>query len=90
MEDASGYKEFLRKNVQQYNRLVDMVSQLIFRRDTYMKEAISLGERVALTLRFLATGESFHSLGFQFRVSWQAILYIVEETSDAILQVLGA
>ena len=54
-----------------------------------MREAIPPAERVALTLRFLATGESFHSLLFQFRISRQAISYIVEELCDAIAQVIG-
>ena len=54
-----------------------------------MREAIPPAERVALTLRFLATGESFHSLLFQFRISRQAISYIVEELCDVIAQVIG-
>ena len=37
---------------------------------------ISPAERLALTLRFLATGECFRSLSFQFRISKSAISYI--------------
>ena len=37
---------------------------------------ISPAERVALTLRVLATGESFHSLAFQFCISTHVISYI--------------
>ena len=32
-------------------------------------KVISPAERLTLTLRFLATGETFHSLAFQFRIS---------------------
>ena len=33
---------------------------------------------LALTLRFLATGESFQSLSFQFRISRVAASYIIK------------
>ena len=62
---------------------------LITKEDTCMREAIPPAERVALTLRFLATGESCHWHSFQFRISRQAISYIVEEVCDAIAQVIG-
>ena len=47
-------------------------------------EPIAPVERRALTLRFLATGESFWSLHFQFRVSRPAISYILTEVCEAI------
>ena len=40
---------------------------------------ISPTERFTHTLRFLATGESFLSLSFQFRISKSTISYIVQE-----------
>ena len=46
-------------------------------------------ERRALTLRFLATGESFRSLHFKFRISRPAISYIVTEVCDAVPKKLG-
>ena len=42
-------------------------------------------ERLALTLRYLATGESFRSLSFQFRISKAAVSYIVAGCCDAIV-----
>ena len=38
---------------------------------------------------FLATGESFHSLAFQFRILRHAISYIVDETCAAITEVIA-
>ena len=46
-------------------------------------------KRRALRLRFLATGESFRSLHFQFRISRPAISYIVTEVCEAIPKKLG-
>ena len=46
-------------------------------------------ERRALTLQFLATGESFRPLNFQFRISRPAISYVVTEVCEAIPKKLG-
>ena len=46
---------------------------------------ISPAKRLTLTLRFLATGESFRSLSFLFRISKSAISYIVQEVCRAIV-----
>jgi len=46
-------------------------------------------ERRAITLRFLATGESFRSLHLQFRISRPVISYIVTEVCEALPNKLG-
>lgn len=43
-------------------------------------------QKLCLTLRFLATGESFRSLSFQFRVSPSYVSKIVRETMEAIIK----
>lgn len=54
-----------------------------------MRQSIKPDEQLAITLRYLATGESFQSLQFQFWVSRTAISEIVMETSQAIYNLLG-
>ena len=46
---------------------------------------MSPAELLTLTQRFLATGESFRSLSFQFRISKSAISYIVQKVCWAII-----
>ena len=41
-------------------------------------------ERLSVALRFLATGETFRSLSFQYRISINAISYIVQEVCESI------
>ena len=55
-EDPSGLKNFLRMDMATFNELLEMVTPIIKRRDTLMRDSISPAERLALTLRFLATG----------------------------------
>ena len=53
-------------------------------------EPIFPAERLTLMLQFLATGESFRSLHFQFRISRPAICYIMTEVWEAITKKLGS
>ena len=54
--DQSSYKNFLRMDVSTFENLLLLVSTMIKKKDTNMREAICPAERLALTLRFLATG----------------------------------
>ena len=55
--DANSYKHFLRIDVDTFQHLLSRVGILITYSDTHLRRAISPGERLALTLRFLATGK---------------------------------
>ena len=55
-EDPPSFRNFLRMDQTTFEELLTLVSPLIKRQDTVMREAISPAERLALTLRFLATG----------------------------------
>ena len=54
--DASCYQNFLRMNATTFEELLEYISPRISFRDTVMRQAISPAKRLALTLRFLATG----------------------------------
>lgn len=53
-----------------------------------MRKSISASDRLALTLRYMATGESFRSLQYVFRIPHNTISTIVPEVFDAIFTVL--
>ena len=72
-----------------FQELVAAVGSKIQKADTVMRTSIKPGERVAVTLRFLATGESFQSLQYQFRISRTAISEIVTETCYEIINSLA-
>ncbi|XP_069585820.1 uncharacterized protein [Ranitomeya imitator] len=64
-----------------FDLLVDRIEHLIRRSDTYFRFSISPAERLMVTLRFLATGESLH---FQFRLGISTISGIVKHTCRAL------
>ena len=71
-----------------YAAITYKVTPLIEKKETNMRQPISPGERLAVTLRFLATGESFSSLQYQFRISAASLSIIVPEVCQAVFQVL--
>ena len=79
----------MRTNYEQFIELTEMIAPTVSKTDTVMRKAICLKQRLALTLRFLATGESFRTLEYQFRSSRKAISYIIDEVCKAIVTVLA-
>lgn len=82
------YRNFVRMKGDDFNFLLNLVTPLIMKKDTHMRKSIPAGERLALTLRFLATGDSFMSLQYLFRIPQTTISRIIPEVCDAIYTVL--
>ncbi|KAG0725785.1 hypothetical protein GWK47_037935 [Chionoecetes opilio] len=88
VEDHETMKNWIRLDKDQYHKLLQLVTPLIAKKDTRMRKAVTAGERLTLTLRYLATGESHASLGCQFRISHNLISSIIPSVCRAIYQVL--
>ena len=86
LEDTKGYNEMMRMSYPSFEFLLTKIEKDITPMELEKGglKPISPAERLTLTLRFLATGESFRSLSFQFRISKSAISYIVQEVCKAI------
>lgn len=82
------FSEFLRMSHAEFDYLLQLVKPLIEKNDTKMRKSISAGERLALTLHYLSTGQSFHSLQFVFRLPQNTISMIIPPVLDAIWSVL--
>jgi len=54
--DSRGFANFLRMDVESFDILLGRVAPLIARQDTVLRLSIQPEERLALTLRWLATG----------------------------------
>ena len=57
--DEKFYRNFLRVTGEDFDTLLERVSPLIKKENTRMREAITPAERLAVTLRYLATGKYF-------------------------------
>ena len=60
----------------------------ITKQDTVLRDAISPRVRLAITLRFIASGDSYRSLEYMSRVSYKTISKFVPEVLQAIWNAL--
>lgn len=86
--DPELFHNFVRMDAADFDYLVNIVTPFIKKEDTNFRRAISPAERLAITLRFLATGDSYASLMYLFRVSEASISLIVEETCAVLYEQL--
>ncbi|XP_053663552.1 uncharacterized protein LOC128712690 [Anopheles marshallii] len=77
-------KTFLRMTKEDFDYLLSLIGPKIQRLDTHMRESITAQERLMITLRFLATGETFTGLQFVFRVSKLSISLIVRDVCSVL------
>lgn len=89
LEDPQLYRNFLRLDEGQFNQIVERVRPRLQRETTFWRKPLDVGLRVAITLRFLATGETYKSLSYAFRVASNTISKLVPETCRAIVAEFG-
>ena len=82
-----GFKEMLRMSYEDKQLLNSIEQHSTPHQVNVGNNVITAPERLALTLRFVATGESFKSLSFQFCISNGTISYIVKKVCDAFIKI---
>uniref|UniRef100_A0A1Y1LAJ7 DDE Tnp4 domain-containing protein n=1 Tax=Photinus pyralis TaxID=7054 RepID=A0A1Y1LAJ7_PHOPY len=83
-EDHASYINYLRMTNMSFEKLLRSVESAIGKEDTVMCESISARNRLEITLRFLATGESYRSLMYSTRVHESTISRFIPEVCKAI------
>lgn len=83
-EDSGEFSNFCRMSLTDFEFLLNKIESLIRKQDTPMRIAIPTKIRLVITLRYLATGDSYQSLHFLFKVSHQVISLIIPEVCKAI------
>lgn len=68
--------------------LINLIGHEIQKNDTFYRKAISVQDRLAVTLRFLAMGDSYSSLQYLFKISKQSISLIVPKVCQALIEEL--
>ena len=87
VEDRYAFKEMFRMSVEDFETVLKHIDDHISPQEIQGGHRPVLSdERLALALRFLANGESFQSLSFQFRISRVAVSYIIKGCCDAIVE----
>jgi hypothetical protein len=87
-EDPVAYRNMLRLGGAQFDALLQMIDGVIKKQDTKMRMSIQTATKLEITLRYLATGDSFKYLEYLFRVPEPKISLFVPEVLTAISHVL--
>ena len=83
-EDPDEYRNAIRMDTSKFEELLSMVASKVQKQDTVMRPAISSKTKLEVTLRYLATGDSFCSLGLMFQVPHNTIFSFLPDVLAAI------
>ena len=82
--DIPGFTNYMRMAPEFFEMIKTRLEPHLARQATNYRAPISVGEKLALTIRYLATGESYTSLSCQFRVGRSTISKFIPEVCRAI------
>ena len=82
--DITGFTNYMRMTPEFFEMMKTRLEPRLARQATNYRAPISIGEKLALTIRYLATGESYTSLSCQFRVGRSTISKFLPEVCRAI------
>uniref|UniRef100_A0A3B3T7F3 Zgc:194221 n=1 Tax=Paramormyrops kingsleyae TaxID=1676925 RepID=A0A3B3T7F3_9TELE len=85
--DDDRFQRYFRLDRDQFDNLLSKVGPQIARHDTNYRRAIEPAERLAICL-FLATGDSYRTIAFSYRVGVSTVAGIVGEVARAIWDAL--
>jgi len=88
MNFSKKFENFCRMSHEDFEYLLNKIGPSISKMDTNMRKCIPIQEKLAVTLRFLASGDSFVSLSYMFKFSPQAVSRCVQEVCRALVQEL--
>ncbi|XP_047517486.1 protein ANTAGONIST OF LIKE HETEROCHROMATIN PROTEIN 1-like [Pieris napi] len=88
MTDGS-FCNFTRMSKSDFEHLLEMIGPSIAKRETNIRQPVSPQTRLAITLRYLATGDSYSSLSYTFRVSKQLISKIIPDVCQELINSLA-
>ncbi|KAJ8883091.1 hypothetical protein PR048_014930 [Dryococelus australis] len=82
------FRNMLRMSEMHFDDLLERVRPHITKTDTNMRQAVTAKLKVDVTLRYLATGDSFKSSEIMFRVPKSTISQFLPDTCTAIYKAL--
>ncbi|CAK1595924.1 unnamed protein product [Parnassius mnemosyne] len=88
LDDETQFYMYFRMTKECFALLENKPSPHLHKKDTFMKRAITPRERLAVCLRFLATGDSHMTISFSYRLGHSTVNKIVKETCKIIVDQL--
>ena len=89
LHDHEMYFNYFRMLPATFDTLLNLIGPKIQRKDTNFRKALPASLKLAVALRYLATGESQKSLSFNYRIGHSTVTSILKEVPQKIFEVLG-
>lgn len=83
------YFNYMRMTRNMFEYLLSKVEPLITKMETNMRKPIPAAARLAMTIRYLATGDGLHSISLNYRIGRSTATCIIRETCEAIWNCLS-
>lgn len=88
VDDQLAYRNIMRLSTEDFENILCLTRSMIQKQDTNMRMALPAKLKLEITLRYLATGDSFKSLQYLFRVPACTISQFLPVVLDAITEAL--
>ncbi|XP_068082944.1 uncharacterized protein [Anabrus simplex] len=85
VDDESKFYQYFRMSHYDFMRLLGFIEADIQQMNTSFRECITPAEKLAVCLRFLATGDSFRTIAFSYRLGHSTVHAIVRQVCQAII-----
>ncbi|KAJ8883780.1 hypothetical protein PR048_015634 [Dryococelus australis] len=82
------FSNYFRANRDQFSEVNQLLKYVIRSEGCNAQRAVERGEKLAVFLRYLATGNSYKSISYSYRMNDRMVLNIVNEISTAIWKVI--
>lgn len=82
------FKNYLRMGEEEFEYLLNLVTPYIKKEDTILRQSVSARQRLVVTLRFLASGNTYQDLKYTCLISQPLLSRIIPETCRAIYKCL--
>lgn len=86
LEDPVAFRNFTRVTPGVFDEILERVAPVIRKQETNYRHPLTAGLKLAITLRHLATGDSYRSLAYGFRCGISTISEMIPEVCRAIVE----
>ena len=84
-EDSKAFRNFLRMDYNTFSEILHRIEGRITKAANNFRKPLSAGIKLAITLRYLASGDNYHSLMYGFRVAHNTISKVIIQVCEAII-----
>ena len=87
--DHESFHKYFHMSPMMFDDLLSRIGPAITKQTTQFRCPISAGERLAVTLRYLVTGDTMQTISFSYRIGHATVCHIIDDTCQALWDVLS-